>query len=160
MREGMLSLYFSEEDWNSLSVLDMRRLSDLVTTLVEKVDAQARVVADDTPEAEGSRKRKRSASPSPSSSIDEHHGETNVLNMRVEQLEHELSKLHHFRSQTTTPAAPLPIATAVESSQELARPAKRMRTERRGGVGRSVATAAGYTTLGAALAWAALAYAL
>ena len=73
-----------------------------------------------------------------------------VLNMRVEQLEQELSRINS-RPQL-----------AAEQRQE-ARPTKRIRTgtERRGGgIGRSVATAAGYTTLGAALAWAALAYAL
>ena len=134
----------------------MRRLSDLVTTLVDKDEVQARDVSvSDDVDAEGSRKRKRSPSPSPSSQAFTSQSEVE-LKLRVEQLEQELTRLQSLPQSRSTSVLPL-----VERSQELTRPVKRMGTERReGGIGRSVATAAGYTTLGAALAWAALAYAL
>lgn len=135
----------------------MHRLSDLVTTLAEKVEVQVQARdSSDNDATERSGKRKRSASPSPPMQTE------SALNMRIEQLEHELSRLH---SRAPQASAPLPISV-VERTQELTttRPAKRartgMQTERRGGLGRSVAAAAGYTTLGAALAWTALAYAL
>ena len=68
-------------------LLDMRRLSDLVTTLAEKVEVQvqARDFSDDVT-VERSGKRKRYASPSPPMQTE------NALNMRIEQLEHELSR--------------------------------------------------------------------
>lgn len=136
---------------------DMRRLSDLVTTLVDKVEAQARDTSD-VADTEGSRKRKRSPSPSPSShSALSDTGVELKRGMRIEELEQELSRLRALpRSYSTSE---LPVAK--KRDQEILRPVKRLRTERReGGIGKSMVAAAGYTTLGAALAWAALAYAL
>ena len=63
MREGMSSSTGMRlsTDANAIArSLDMRRLSDLVTTLVDKDEVQARDVSiSDDVDAEGSRKRKR-----------------------------------------------------------------------------------------------------
>ncbi|EJD00619.1 uncharacterized protein FOMMEDRAFT_169990 [Fomitiporia mediterranea MF3/22] len=139
---------------------EMRRLSGLLESLVAKIDARAKDVAhaEQGVQAEGSEAKKETASEASLPTSRKRKRVDDLCTLGTSDLETE-RLIMSLSSQMRRPLVERIREFHEPIEQPEVRPAKRARMDRQRST-MTFAAAAGYTGLGAALAWAALAYVL